>query len=83
MGMFSHDLLASKRLRLGRGWCSTTFLGRFRANSKCMAKSIRAYTKIRRSEQVGVNIGVRLQPEALAQLDNWIASRPPPGTITP
>lgn len=41
-----------------------------------MAKAIRVYTKKNRAEQAGTMIGVRLQPDALAQLDAWGAAQP-------
>jgi hypothetical protein len=37
-----------------------------------MAIAIRAYTKKVRAAQKGTSIGVRLQPEQLAELDGWI-----------
>lgn len=41
-----------------------------------MAASIRAYTKVRRAPKPGSMIGVRLQDDALAALDAWIARQP-------
>lgn len=38
-----------------------------------MATSNRVYTKTKRPGQAGTLVGVRLQPDALARLDAWIA----------
>ena len=40
-----------------------------------MAQSIRAYTKVKRAEQPGTMIGVRLQADQLLLLDGWIAEQ--------
>jgi hypothetical protein len=48
-----------------------------------MGRSIRAYTKLRRADQAGTMIGVRLQPDALAPLDAWIARQPDPKPTRP
>lgn len=46
-----------------------------------MSQAIRVYTKSKRPKAAGVMVGVRLQPDQLAQLDAWIARlpRPAPG----
>ena len=48
-----------------------------------MAKSIRAYTKSNRPDQAGTMVGVRLQPDQLAQLDTWIGEQPEPQPTRP
>jgi Ribbon-helix-helix protein, copG family len=48
----------------------------FPVSTKYMAKSIRVsrkYVRKNRPPGPGMNIGVRLQPDELAQLDLWIA----------
>lgn len=47
-----------------------------------MPQSARDNTK-RRATQTGTLIGVRLQPDALAQLDVWIAAQPEPRPSRP
>lgn len=39
-----------------------------------MSKSIRVYTKKNRAAASGIMVGVRIQPELLAAVDNWAAS---------
>lgn len=48
-----------------------------------MARSTHDNTKRRRPEQAGTLIGVRLQPDALAQLDAWTAQQPAPQPSRP
>jgi hypothetical protein len=48
-----------------------------------MAMSIRAYTKTRRADRAGTMIGVRLQPDQLARLDEWISTLPDPRPTRP
>lgn len=55
---------------------STFPLGRFRANTNGMAKSIRVYTKSSRAPEAGTMVGVRLQAPQLQILDAWIGHQP-------